>query len=82
MSVRRTFFLLLSAAAALRVPILLTPHTLLPLDKRYLTLSEDAYNELDDISNQGRCLVGLMRAPRGERSAPVGACGVLCQGGV
>lgn len=65
-------------ALGLRLPIIHTRASVLPLDRVHLQLDEDSYNELG-VKATGRSLVGLLHTPRGETSAPEGTCGVICE---
>ena len=67
-----------AATLGLRLPVLHTTRTFLPLDTPHLTLDEDEWRELG-VRSTGRTLVGLIHTPRHERSAPMGACGVVCE---
>jgi len=67
-----------AALLGLRLPLLHTPRPFVPLDSPQICLTEDEYRELH-LHETGRCLLGLTHAPRGETSAPIGTCGVLCE---
>ena len=64
-----------TAAAGLDVPVVRVQRPHFPLAAPTLTLSLEAFEQCTAAGN----VVGLNFTPRGQTSAPVGTCGVLCE---